>query len=104
KTRRRRWMCCTTWSRRPWMSCSEPRRWVLHYMGSTQVSRPLPQCEGGNTKFSAGQLQKVFTSLDYQSPGFDWGILRVALDTIEYLLGRIDQASEEHFSSEFDDN
>jgi hypothetical protein len=46
----------------------------------------------------------VFTSLDYQSPGFDWGILRVALDTLEHLMGRIDQASEEQYSSEFDDN
>lgn len=46
----------------------------------------------------------MFTSLDYQSPGFDWGILRVALDTLEHLMGRIDQASEEQYSSEFDDN
>ncbi|EAQ83860.1 hypothetical protein CHGG_10264 [Chaetomium globosum CBS 148.51] len=38
------------------------------------------------------------------STGFDWGILRVALDTLEHLMGRIDQASEEQYSSEFDDN
>jgi hypothetical protein len=46
----------------------------------------------------------VFTSLDYQSPGFDWGILCVALKTLEHLISRIDQASEEQYSSEFDDN
>jgi hypothetical protein len=46
----------------------------------------------------------VFTSLDYQSPGFDWSILRVALETVEHLMGRIDQASEEQYSSEFSDN
>jgi hypothetical protein len=46
----------------------------------------------------------VFTSLDYQSPGFDWGILRVAIETVEHLIGRIDQASEEQYSSEFDNN
>jgi hypothetical protein len=46
----------------------------------------------------------VFTSLDYQSPGFDWSILRVALDTVEHLMGRIDKASEEQYSSEFAEN
>jgi hypothetical protein len=46
----------------------------------------------------------VFTSLDYQSPGFDWGILRVAIETVEHLIGRIDQASEEQYSSDFDNN
>lgn len=46
----------------------------------------------------------MFTSLDYQSPGFDWSILRVALDTVDHLMGRIDQASEEQYSSEFCDN
>ena len=46
----------------------------------------------------------MFTSLDYQSPGFDWSILRVALETVEHLISRIDQASEEQYSSEFSDN
>ncbi|KAK3315198.1 Mus7/MMS22 family-domain-containing protein [Apodospora peruviana] len=46
------------------------------------------------------QLQKIFTSLDYRSPGFDWSILRVALDTLELYLNRLDEASEEHYSSE----
>lgn len=58
----------------------------------------------GNANVQAGQLQKVFTSLDYQSPGFDWSTLRVALDTLEHLLSRIDGASEEQYSSEFSDN
>lgn len=43
----------------------------------------------------------MFTTLDYQSPGFDWGILRVALDTVDHLMDRIDKASEEQYSSEF---
>ncbi|KAJ4307060.1 hypothetical protein N0V88_000435 [Collariella sp. IMI 366227] len=51
-----------------------------------------------------GQLQKVFTSLDYQSPGFDWGILRVAIETLEHFVDRIDKASEEQFSSEVSEN
>ncbi len=54
--------------------------------------------------FSTAQLQKVFTSLDYQSPGFDWSILRVALETLEHLMGRIEQASEEQYSSGLSEN
>ncbi len=46
----------------------------------------------------------MFTSLDYQSPGFDWSILRVALETLEHLLSRIDQASEEEYSSGISEN
>ncbi|KAL2179981.1 Mus7/MMS22 family-domain-containing protein [Thermothelomyces heterothallicus CBS 202.75] len=79
---------------------------VLHHSvkASLDVLQRAPTLGAALYGLNTGQLQKVFTSLDYQSPGFDWGILRVALDTIEHLLGRIDQASEEQFSSEFDDN
>ncbi|KAK3683693.1 Mus7/MMS22 family-domain-containing protein [Podospora appendiculata] len=46
------------------------------------------------------QLQKVFTSLDLRIPSFDWGVLQVAIETLEHCLGRIDQVSEEQYSSE----
>lgn len=46
----------------------------------------------------------MFTSLDYQSAGFDWSILSVALETLEHFLGRIDDASEEQYSSEHSNN
>jgi len=45
------------------------------------------------------QLQKVFTSLDFRSPGFDWSVLRVALETLEHFLGQIEKLSEEQYSS-----
>ncbi|KAH6622947.1 Mus7/MMS22 family-domain-containing protein [Chaetomium tenue] len=79
---------------------------VLHFSvkASLDVLQRAPTLEAVLYGLNTGQLQKVFTSLDYQSLGFDWGILRVALDTLEHLMGRIDQASEEQYSSEFDDN
>ncbi|KAH6847955.1 Mus7/MMS22 family-domain-containing protein [Chaetomium sp. MPI-CAGE-AT-0009] len=79
---------------------------VLHFSvkASLDVLRRAPTLGAVLYGLSTGQLQKVFTSLDYQSPGFDWGILRVALDTLEHMMARIDQASEEQYSSEFDDN
>lgn len=51
----------------------------------------------------AAQLQKVFTALDFQSPGFDWSVLRVALETVGHFLDRIDQISEEQYSTGFSD-
>jgi hypothetical protein len=50
------------------------------------------------------QLQKVFTAFDFSSPGLDWGVLHVALETLEHYLGRIDQVPEEQYSSEVTDN
>ncbi|KAL2265580.1 hypothetical protein VTJ83DRAFT_6680 [Remersonia thermophila] len=79
---------------------------VLHALvrASLDVLNRAPTLEAAIYALPIGQLQKVFTSLDYHSPTFDWGILRTALDTIEHLMWRIDQASEEHYSSEFADN
>ncbi|KAK4144073.1 Mus7/MMS22 family-domain-containing protein [Dichotomopilus funicola] len=76
---------------------------VLHFSAraSLDVLHRAPTLGAALYGLSLGQLQKVFTALDYQSPGFDWGILRVALDTIDHLMGRIDKASEEQYSSEF---
>ena len=45
------------------------------------------------------QLQKLCTTLHFGSPGFDWGILNVALDTHEHFLGWIERSSEEQYSS-----
>ncbi|KAL1836782.1 hypothetical protein VTJ49DRAFT_4653 [Mycothermus thermophilus] len=79
---------------------------VLHVLvrASLDVLSCAPTLEVAIYALPTGQLQKVFTSLDYQSPTFDWGILRAALDTVEHLMWRIEQASEEHYSSEFADN
>ncbi|KAL2193527.1 Mus7/MMS22 family-domain-containing protein [Corynascus similis CBS 632.67] len=79
---------------------------VLHFSvkASLDVLQRAPTLGAALYGLNTGQLQKVFTSLDYQSPGFDWGILREALNTLEHFLGRIDEASEEQYSSEFDDN
>lgn len=52
----------------------------------------------------AAQLQKVFTSLDFHGPGFDWSVFRVALDTLEHFVDRIEKTAEEQYSSEFSDN
>ncbi|KAH8897854.1 hypothetical protein GQ53DRAFT_837621 [Thozetella sp. PMI_491] len=48
------------------------------------------------------QLQRVFGSLDYSSPRFDWSIVHVALDTVEHYTGRLDEAKagEDQYSSE----
>ncbi len=51
---------------------------------------------------STYQLQRVFGSLDFSSPHFDWSIVNVALDTLEYYLTRLAEAksSEEQYSSD----
>ncbi|KAL2133588.1 hypothetical protein VTI74DRAFT_2063 [Chaetomium olivicolor] len=79
---------------------------VLHFSvkASLDVLKRAPTLEAALYALNTGQLQKVFTSLDYRSPGFDWSILRVAIETLEHFVGRIDEASEEQFSSEFSDN
>ena len=46
------------------------------------------------------QLQKMCTSLHFtNSPGFDWGIFHVALDTHEHVLEWIERCSDEQYSS-----
>ncbi|KAK0673461.1 Mus7/MMS22 family-domain-containing protein [Cercophora samala] len=68
---------------------------------SLDVLQRAPSLEAAIYGLNTPQLQKTFTSLDFQSPGFDWGILRVAIDTLDHFLSRIDEASEEHYSSDF---
>ncbi|KAK0706596.1 Mus7/MMS22 family-domain-containing protein [Lasiosphaeria miniovina] len=79
---------------------------VLHV--SVKTSLDVLQCATSLEAMVYGlnktQLQKVFTSLDLHSSCFDWGVLRVALNTVEHYLDRIDQASEENYSSELADN
>ncbi|KAK4239258.1 Mus7/MMS22 family-domain-containing protein [Achaetomium macrosporum] len=79
---------------------------VLHFCvkASYDVLERAPTLEAALYALSTAKLQKIFTSLDYQSPGFDWSIVRVALDTLEHFIERIDRASEEQYSSEFSDN
>ncbi|KXX75508.1 Protein mms22 [Madurella mycetomatis] len=79
---------------------------ILHFSvkASLDVLHRAPTLEAALGGFNTTQLQKVFTGLDFHSPGFDWSVLRVALDTLEHFLGRIEDASEEQYSSGFSDN
>ncbi|KAL2264415.1 hypothetical protein VTK26DRAFT_3302 [Humicola hyalothermophila] len=70
---------------------------------SLDVLRRAPTLESALYGLSITQLQKVFTGLDFQSPAFDWSFLRVALETLEHFVDRIDKASEEQYSSECSD-
>lgn len=45
----------------------------------------------------------MFTALDISSPGFDWNILRVAMETIERYLDWVDQALDHQYSIESND-
>ncbi|KAK4115642.1 hypothetical protein N656DRAFT_842476 [Canariomyces notabilis] len=68
---------------------------------SLDVLQRAPTLEAALGGLNTAQLQKTFTSLDHQAPDFDWSVVRVALDTLEHFLGRIDEASDEQYSSEF---
>jgi len=74
---------------------------VLHSLlkASLDVLQHAASFEAATGVLNANQLQKVFTSLDLQSPEFDWSVLQVALDTVEYFVGRLDEVSEEQYSS-----
>ncbi|KAK0634788.1 Mus7/MMS22 family-domain-containing protein [Bombardia bombarda] len=78
---------------------------VLHFSvkASLDVQKYAPDLGTTMYALSTPQLQKVFSSLDFRSPGFDWGVLRVAIETLEHYLGRVDEVSEEQYSSEFVD-
>ncbi|KAK4165066.1 protein mms22 [Cladorrhinum sp. PSN259] len=71
---------------------------------SLVVLKRAPTLEAAMYGLNTTQLQKVFTSLDFHSPKFDWTVLSVALDTFGDFIARIDQASEEQYSSEFLNN
>lgn len=45
------------------------------------------------------QLQQVFTRLDF-SPGFDWSIILVAIETLELYISKVEQAAEAQYSSD----
>ncbi|KAM7206184.1 protein mms22 [Rhypophila sp. PSN 637] len=76
---------------------------VLHcsLKASLDVLKHAPTLEATAYSLNITQLQKILTGLDYRSAGFDWSVLRVALDTLEVYLTRLDEASEEQYSSEF---
>ncbi|GAB1313077.1 Mus7/MMS22 family-domain-containing protein [Madurella fahalii] len=79
---------------------------ILHFSvkASLDVLQRAPTLETALGGLNTTQLQKVFTGLDFHSPGFDWSVLRVALDTLDHFLARIEDASEEQYSSGFSDN
>ncbi|KAK0651381.1 Mus7/MMS22 family-domain-containing protein [Cercophora newfieldiana] len=78
---------------------------LLHSLlkASLDVLQHASSFEAATGALNVSQLQKVFTSLDFQSPEFDWGVLQVALDTFECFFARLDQASEHQYSSGFTD-
>ncbi|KAK3997093.1 protein mms22 [Cladorrhinum sp. PSN332] len=71
---------------------------------SLTVLQKAPNLKAAMYGLNTTQLQKVFTSLDFHAPKFDWNILSVALDTFGDFIDRVDQASEEQYSSEFLNN
>ncbi|KAK4221840.1 protein mms22 [Podospora fimiseda] len=77
---------------------------ALSVKTSLVVLQKAPTLEAAMYGLNTTQLQKVFTSLDFHSQKFDWSILSVALDTFGNFVARIDQASEEQYSSEFLNN
>ncbi|KAK4455621.1 protein mms22 [Podospora aff. communis PSN243] len=74
---------------------------VLHSLlrASLDVLQHASSFAAATAALNINQLQKVFTSLDFQSPDFDWGVLHVALDTFDTFLNRLDQVTEDEFSS-----
>ncbi|KAK4465942.1 protein mms22 [Cladorrhinum samala] len=74
---------------------------ALSIKTSLAVLQRAPTLEAAMYGLNTTQLQKVFTSLDFHSHKFDWSILNVALDSLDNFIARIDQASEEQYSSDF---
>ncbi|KAK3343921.1 Mus7/MMS22 family-domain-containing protein [Lasiosphaeria hispida] len=78
---------------------------VLHFSvkASLDVLKHSQSFEATTCALNITQLQKVFTSLDLQSPKFDWAVVRVALETLEHYFGSLDKVSEEQYSSGLND-
>ncbi|KAJ4413597.1 hypothetical protein N0V85_003496 [Neurospora sp. IMI 360204] len=74
---------------------------ILHTSAraSLDVLKHAKSLEATIYTLNVTQLQKMCTTLHFSSPGFDWGILHVALDTHEHFLGWIEKSSEEQYSS-----
>ncbi|KAK1779410.1 Mus7/MMS22 family-domain-containing protein [Copromyces sp. CBS 386.78] len=74
---------------------------ILHASAkaSLDVLKHAKTLEAAMYTLNVTQLQKMCTTLHFGSPGFDWGILNVALDTHEHFLGWIEESSEEQYSS-----
>lgn len=79
---------------------------VLHFSlkASLDVLKNVSSFDMATSALNINQLQKSFTSFDFQSPDFDWAVLRVALDTLECFVDRLDRAREEQYSSGPTDN
>ncbi|KAK3490521.1 Mus7/MMS22 family-domain-containing protein [Neurospora hispaniola] len=74
---------------------------ILHTSAraSLDVLKQAKTLEAAIYTLNVTQLQKMCTTLHFGSPGFDWGILNVALDTHAHFLGWIEKSSEEQYSS-----
>lgn len=66
---------------------------------SLDVLRNAANVESTISALNVNQLQKVFTTLDFHATAFDWSVLRVGLETVEYFLSQLDKASEEQYST-----
>ncbi|KAL8365800.1 hypothetical protein RB595_004533 [Gaeumannomyces hyphopodioides] len=69
---------------------------------SLEVLKVAPSLAAATYSLNTYQLSQVFTALDISSPGFDWNILRVAIETVERYLDRVDQALDHQYSIESD--
>ncbi|KAK0626194.1 Mus7/MMS22 family-domain-containing protein [Immersiella caudata] len=74
---------------------------VLHSLlrASLDVLKHASSFAAATAALNINQLQKVFTTLDFRSAEFDWGVLHVALDAVENFLNRLDEVTVDEFSS-----
>ena len=74
---------------------------LLHFSVKTSldVLRNAANFESTISAFNINQLQKIFTALDFHAAAFDWGVLRIGLETVEHFLCQLDQATEEQYST-----
>ncbi|KAK1761302.1 hypothetical protein QBC47DRAFT_419696 [Echria macrotheca] len=79
---------------------------ILHFsvVSSLEVLRRAATFEATVSALNVNQLQKVFTSLDLDAPGFNWGVIRAALETVGHFFTQLDKVSEEQYSSGASDN
>ncbi|EFW99010.1 hmg-i/hmg-y, DNA-binding protein [Grosmannia clavigera kw1407] len=78
---------------------------VLHMCitASLDVLKHTKSLEMATYCFSSIQLEAIFTKIDLQLSGSDWGVLQTALDTVSHYLDRVEKAMDEQYSSSLDD-
>ncbi|KAI0137171.1 Mus7/MMS22 family-domain-containing protein [Xylariales sp. AK1849] len=74
---------------------------VLHFSlkANLDVMRHASTLGTASFVLNTYQLHEVFTRFSFSPPDFDWGTLRVAVDTIDHYLGRIERFLEEQVRS-----